>query len=39
MIAGDHSVPFDGRRIASGLYLAVLKAGPERETTRLILLK
>jgi hypothetical protein len=39
LVAGDHSVPFDGRRVASGVYMAVLEANGLRHVERIVLLK
>jgi len=37
--AGEHQVLFQGRGIASGVYVAVLRQGDSVQTTRLVLLK
>jgi hypothetical protein len=37
--AGEHQVLFQGRGIASGVYVAVLRQGDTVQTTRLVLLK
>jgi len=37
--AGEHQVLFQGRSIASGVYVAVLRQGDGVQTTRLVLLK
>jgi hypothetical protein len=39
MDAGDHQVVLEGRKLAGGVYFAVLNAGDVQERTRLVLLK
>lgn len=44
LAAGDHRLEWDGRdsageRVASGIYLAVLEAGPHRASRKLVLVK
>ena len=39
MEAGDHTVRFDGSRLASGAYYCTIDAGNHRETIKMILVK